>query len=69
MKFIQKDSILKKEIPRKFIYIGYAVIIFITLIVGSLYIAKATSGLGQNKCVNEGGQWNSKEQKCTPSGN
>ncbi len=57
-------ELLKTQIPRKYIYLGYMVVLFATIIIGSLYTIRMTSSVGQNKCQADGGQWQAQTQEC-----
>lgn len=60
----EEKSIFKKEIPKKYIYLGYGIIIIVGLIVASLYFAKVSASLQSNNCVNKGGTWDTKTSRC-----
>ena len=57
-------ELLKTQIPRKYIYLGYMVVVFLAIITGSIYTIRMTSSVAQNKCQAEGGQWQPQTQEC-----
>ena len=60
----ETSALLKKEIPKKFIYYGYLVIVLLAMIVGSLYIVRMNAGSVVNQCLKNGGSWDTQDKKC-----
>ena len=57
-------ELAKIQIPRKYIYLGYMVVVFMTIIIGSLYTIRMNASVAQNKCQADGGQWQAQTQEC-----